>query len=120
MRLARQRGAWKDAEIPLLRHQLAVLQRQQRHRPRLTWADRALLAALAGAIPKARRETAPPVGRQVPGRPLWQPATRRDIRGLVLRLAAKIRIGATVASTASSPASVSGSPVGADNLIHRV
>ncbi|MCW2890395.1 MAG: integrase catalytic region [Streptosporangiaceae bacterium] len=55
MRLARRQRAWKDAEILLLRHQLAVLQRQQRHRPRLTWADRALVAALAGVIPKARR-----------------------------------------------------------------
>jgi putative transposase len=27
MRLARREGAWKDAEILLLRHQLAVLQR---------------------------------------------------------------------------------------------
>ena len=39
----------------LLRHQLGVLQRQQVRRPRLTWADRALIAALAGVIPKARR-----------------------------------------------------------------
>jgi hypothetical protein len=29
MRLARREGAWKDVEILLLRHQLAVLQRQQ-------------------------------------------------------------------------------------------
>jgi hypothetical protein len=28
MRLARRPGAWKDAEILLLRHQLDVLQRQ--------------------------------------------------------------------------------------------
>ncbi|MDX6429653.1 MAG: hypothetical protein QOE54_2019 [Streptosporangiaceae bacterium] len=27
MRLARREGGWKDAEIMLLRHQLAVLQR---------------------------------------------------------------------------------------------
>jgi hypothetical protein len=55
MRLARRQGTWKEAEILLLRHQLAVLQHQQVHRPRLTWADRALIAALAGVIPKARR-----------------------------------------------------------------
>jgi putative transposase len=53
MRLARRPGAWKDAEILLLRHQLDVLQRQQVRRPRLRWSDRALIAALAGVIPKA-------------------------------------------------------------------
>jgi hypothetical protein len=55
MRLARRPGAWKDAEILLLPHQLDVLQRQQVRRPRLRWSDRALIAALAGAIPKAQR-----------------------------------------------------------------
>jgi putative transposase len=32
LRLARREEAWKTAEILLLRHQLAVLQRQQPHR----------------------------------------------------------------------------------------
>src|SRR2546429_3670963 len=36
--------------------QLAVLQRRQPRRPHLTWADRALLAALLSVIPKARRQ----------------------------------------------------------------
>ena len=55
LRLARREEAWKTAEILLLRHQLAVLQRQQPRRPDLDWADRALLATLLSVIPKARR-----------------------------------------------------------------
>ena len=47
LRLAGGGKAWKDAEILLLRHQLGVIQRQHARRPRLTWADRALIAALA-------------------------------------------------------------------------
>jgi hypothetical protein len=39
----------------ILRHQLAVLQRRQPRHPKLNWADRALLAALLGVIPRARR-----------------------------------------------------------------
>jgi putative transposase len=51
LRLAARGGAWKDAELLLLRHQLRVLQRQQARRPRLTRAGRALIAALARVIP---------------------------------------------------------------------
>ena len=55
LRLARREETWKTAEILILRHQLAVLQRRQPRRPRLDWADRALLATLLAVIPKARR-----------------------------------------------------------------
>ena len=55
LRLARREERWKTAEILILRHQLAVLQRQQPRRPRLDWADRALLATLLAVIPKGRR-----------------------------------------------------------------
>src|ERR1035437_5752029 len=56
LRLSRREEAWKTAEISILRHQLAVLQRRQPRRPTLNWADRALLAALLGVIPNARRQ----------------------------------------------------------------
>src|SRR3954452_5308726 len=128
LRLAGRQEAWKDAEILLLRHRLGVLQRQQVRRPRLTWADRALTAALAGVGPKAQRaglrllvtpETVVRWHRDLLRR-RWaaksradrsgRPATRRDIRRLVLRLAKeRTRPGDTGESTVSSPASASGS-----------
>jgi transposase InsO family protein len=105
LRLSRRQEAWKTAEILLLRHQLAVLQRQRPRRPRLGWADRALLATLLGVIPKARRQglrllVTPDTivrwhrdivrrrwaSRSLRGR-TGRPATRRNIRTLVLRLA---------------------------------
>ena len=53
-RLSRREETWKTAEILILRHQLTVLQRHQTHRPKLNWADRALLATLLSVIPQAR------------------------------------------------------------------
>jgi hypothetical protein len=38
----------------LLRHQITLLERRSTTRPRLTWADRALFAALLAATPRAR------------------------------------------------------------------
>jgi len=55
VRLSRREEMRKTAEIFILRHQLAVLQRRQPRRPKPNWADRARLAALLGVIPKARR-----------------------------------------------------------------
>jgi putative transposase len=103
--LSRREGAWQTAEILILRHQLAVLQRRQPRRPHLTWADRALLAALLNATPKPRRQglrllvtpdTIPRWHRDIILR-RWAarskrgrtggPATRPNIRALVLWLA---------------------------------
>ena len=105
LRLSRHEEAWQTAEILILRHQLAVLQRQQPRRPNLNWADRALLATLHGVVPKARRQglrllvTSDTIlrwhrdiirrrwaARSMRGR-TGRPATRRSIRALVLRLA---------------------------------
>src|SRR5258708_3303402 len=109
----------KDAEILILRPQVAVLQRQAKTR-RLSWADRAVLAALARLLPRAqlrqfqlivsprtvlrwhadlvRRRWAFP--RRAPGRP----RTGQSVRALVLEMARDNPGWGTGASTASWPA----------------
>jgi len=106
IRLSRRESWWKDAEILMLRHQLAVAQWQRpRVHARLTWPDRAWLALLAGTLPIDRltgmrlivtpatimrwhrdvvRRRWARLSRQ--GRP-GRPATRRNVRSVVLRLA---------------------------------
>jgi putative transposase len=54
MVLRSRSDATKDIEILLLRHQLPVLQRRT-PRPRLSWPDRAVLAALTRLLPTRRR-----------------------------------------------------------------
>ena len=104
LRLSQRKETWKTAEILLLRHQLAVLQRRQPRRSDLDWADRALLATLLAVIPKVRhyglRLLVSPdtivrwhrdivrrrwAARSIRGK-TGRPATRRNIKALVLRM----------------------------------
>jgi len=104
--LSRREAWWKDAEILMLRHQLAVAGRERPGaRARLTWPDRALLALLARTLPIDRLAAMRLI--VTPGtilrwhrdivRRRWsrrsrqgrsgRPATHRKVRSVVLRLA---------------------------------
>jgi putative transposase len=103
--LSRRESWWKDAEILMLRHQLAVAQRERPcARSRLTWPDRAWLALLAWTLPVDRlaamrlivtpgtimrwrrdivRRRWARMSHGSPGRP----RVHRNVRSVVLRLA---------------------------------
>ena len=104
--LSRREAWWKDAEILMPRHQLAVAGRERPGaRALLTWPDRALLALLAGTLPIDRLAAMRLI--VTPGtilrwhrdivRGRWsrrsrqgrsgRPATHRKVRSVVLRLA---------------------------------
>jgi putative transposase len=104
--LSRREWWWKDAEILMLRHQVAVAQRKRPHaHSRLTWPDRGVAGTACGDGPgrapggdaadrHSRHDRAlapgyrpPPVGTPVAPEPLRAPATHRKVRSAVLRLA---------------------------------
>jgi putative transposase len=97
--LARSQAS-KDAEILVIRHQLAVLRRQAAV-PRPSWADRAILSALARLLPRRRRQHLFVTPRTLlrghadlvkrrwtyPQRGPGRPPTRPTIRALIPRMA---------------------------------
>jgi hypothetical protein len=109
--LLARRSATNNLELLVLRHEVAVLRRQV-VRPRLDWADRAVLARLARLLPRpswklVRRRWSYPQRRGRPGvaleirdlglrlareNPTWG---YRRLHGELCRLGSKGRIGAS-------------------------
>ena len=119
--LARSSAA-KDAELLVLRHEVAVLHRQVT-RPRVDWADRAVLAGLARLLPRPawrglfiRPATVLGWHRDLVWRRWSYPHRRgrpwRESCALVLRLAGKNPTWGIAASTASCAAWATGAGSG--------
>jgi hypothetical protein len=119
--LSARSSASKNAEILILRHEVAVLRRGN-PKPRTDWADRALLAALARILPKAllahrivtpgtllrwhrRMVTKKWTQPKAPGRP----PLAGELAELIVKLARDNPAGAWSGSKASYAASGTGS-----------
>jgi putative transposase len=104
---------WKELEIVVLRHELAILRRQTR-RPAMAVPDRLFLAAASRLLPRARwpsfivtpatllrwhrRSVAK---RWTYVRPAGRPPLGRELREVALRLAQDNRSGGINASSAN-------------------
>ena len=121
MALLARSAASKDAELLVLRQEVAVLRRQN-PKPKLDWADRMVIAALARLLPgplrMSRLVTPDTLLRWHRRLVRWRwtyprrggrPPVDARVAVLIERMARENRAGATSGSRASCSASASGS-----------